>query len=58
MPSLPAPIVIHILRATETSSRVQRFKTFSLFLDGENGPEALSTSKFAKFSGLLTLMIL
>nr|KAJ0193961.1 hypothetical protein LSAT_V11C800441520 [Lactuca sativa] len=50
MPSLPAPIVIHILRATETSSRVQRFKTFSLFLDGENGPEAVSTSKIAKFS--------
>ncbi|CAI9290777.1 unnamed protein product [Lactuca saligna] len=48
MPSLPAPIAIHILRATETSSRVQWLKTFSSILDGENGLEAVSTSKIAK----------
>ncbi|KAI3741535.1 hypothetical protein L1987_59209 [Smallanthus sonchifolius] len=34
--------------ATEGSSRVQWFKTFSSILDGENGLEALSTSKLAK----------
>nr|KAJ0192708.1 hypothetical protein LSAT_V11C800423390 [Lactuca sativa] len=55
MPSLPAPIVIHILRATETSSRVQRFKTFSSFLDGENGPEAeLLDVTVAKFTPVNT----
>ncbi|CAI9263175.1 unnamed protein product [Lactuca saligna] len=40
MSSLPSPFAIHILRATETSSRVQWFKTFSSILDGENGLEA------------------
>nr|KAJ0225866.1 hypothetical protein LSAT_V11C100010700 [Lactuca sativa] len=54
MPSLPAPIVIHILRATETSSRVQRFKTFSSFLDGENGLEALLDVTVAKFTPVNT----
>ena len=33
---------------TEGSSRVQWFKTTSLKLEGENGLEAVSTSKIAK----------
>lgn len=42
----------NVTGATETSSRVQWFKTFSSILDGENGLEAVSTSKLAKVSGL------
>ncbi|XP_023758150.1 187-kDa microtubule-associated protein AIR9 isoform X1 [Lactuca sativa] len=38
----------NVTGATETSSRVQWFKTFSSILDGENGLEAVSTSKLAK----------
>ncbi|GJU67307.1 187-kDa microtubule-associated protein AIR9 isoform X1 [Tanacetum coccineum] len=34
--------------ATESTCKVQWFKTFSSILDGENGLEAFSTSKFAK----------
>ncbi|KAI3495528.1 hypothetical protein L1887_37869 [Cichorium endivia] len=38
----------NVTGATEASSRVQWFKTFSSILDGENGLEAVSTSKLAK----------
>ncbi|XP_076908814.1 187-kDa microtubule-associated protein AIR9-like isoform X1 [Bidens hawaiensis] len=38
----------NVTGATEGSSRVQWFKTYSSILDGENGLEAVSTSKLAK----------
>nr|XP_043619051.1 187-kDa microtubule-associated protein AIR9 [Erigeron canadensis] len=38
----------NVTGATERSSRVQWFKSFSSVLDGENGLEAVITSKFAK----------
>lgn len=37
---------------TESSSRVQWFKTTSATLQAENGLEALSTSKIAKVKGV------
>lgn len=37
-----------VTRGTEGSSRVQWFKTMSSSMDGENGLEAVSTSKIAK----------
>ncbi|XP_022035556.1 187-kDa microtubule-associated protein AIR9 isoform X1 [Helianthus annuus] len=41
-------VTANVTGATEGSSRVQWFKTFSSILDGENGLDALSTSKLAK----------
>lgn len=38
----------NVTGATEGSSKVQWFKAFSSILDGENGLEAVSTSKLAK----------
>jgi hypothetical protein len=40
-----------ITGGTEGSSRVQWFKKSSVTLEGENGLEALSTSKIAKVKG-------
>lgn len=42
---------------TEASSRVQWFKTSSSTFDGENGIEALSTSKIAKVRQLYMLLL-
>ncbi|KVH88206.1 Leucine-rich repeat-containing protein [Cynara cardunculus var. scolymus] len=41
-------VTSNVTGATEGSSKVQWFKTFSSILDGENGLEAVSTSKLAK----------
>ncbi|KAK9056003.1 hypothetical protein SSX86_027090 [Deinandra increscens subsp. villosa] len=41
-------VTANVTGATEGSCRVQWFKTFSSVLDGENGLEAVSTSKLAK----------
>lgn len=41
-------VTANVSGATEGSSRVQWFKTFSSIVDGENGLEAVSTSKLAK----------
>ncbi|GKC64572.1 hypothetical protein Tco_1097170, partial [Tanacetum coccineum] len=41
-------VTANVTGATESTCKVQWFKTFSSILDGENGLEAFSTSKFAK----------
>nr|GEV11699.1 187-kDa microtubule-associated protein AIR9 isoform X1 [Tanacetum cinerariifolium] len=41
-------VTANVTGATESTCKVQWFKTFSSILDGENGLEAFSTSKLAK----------
>ncbi|PWA81634.1 outer arm dynein light chain 1 protein [Artemisia annua] len=41
-------VTANVTGATESTCKVQWFKTFSSILDGENGLEAFSTSKWAK----------
>lgn len=51
-------VTANVTGATEGSSKVQWFKTFSSVLDGENGLEAVSTSKLAKVGSQSWVLIL
>ena len=46
-------VTVTVTGATESTCKVQWFKTFSSIIDGENGLEAFSTSKWAKVGGLI-----